>query len=811
MPNQSHTPSIDELIELPEPGDPQISPAGDWVAYTVYRADWKQNEFIHQIWVAPVSGGEPRQITFARQSSYAPRWSPDGNWLAFLSQREGDQHTQIYRISVMGGEAERLTEYETDISSFRWAPDGKAIAFLAADAESEEYRQRVETFGEYRVEDEDLTRAHLWLLRLSDRSVVKVTHGDAFHIVEFEWHPTGEWLAFESWPTPGEGDYDRGRIYTLQMATFGVTAISDEGCTSPLWSVDGSRLAYVKRGVPTYYANNSIHIVDFRGLANPSEVNLAAQPQEIPHASRIFEEAAFAGPSPRHYQVPVTFDEILMLSDWGLDGLYGFAIQRTSIHLFRINAESGQVTRVTPEKPEGWKCLSATFDRDYSHAALVASSARRRSEVVVLDLASGKVQYLTNFQGEIDSWKLGKNEVFRWTSTDGTPVEGVLTKPADFDPHQKYPLLVVIHGGPCWGSFQSLLNFEERGYFPIQQWVARGALVLQPNYRGSAGYGEAFRSLNVRNLGLGDYADIISGVDALIQRGWVDAERVGAMGWSQGGYIAALIATYSDRFAAVSVGAGISNWVTYYTNTDIHPFTRQYLGSTPWEDMDVYRKTSPMTYIRQARTPTLILHGELDKRVPVPNAYELYQGLKDMGVETKLVVYRGVGHMVFRPRLNRQVMQENLNWFNRWLWGEVPEMKPSITCYVALAGFVTGDSTDTEARQNNAKYYLDEVRRLAQRDDVDFCVFSGEEGLSRPVNASPVPLSKDVTGVTAKAVFDLAGQIADQLRADGVSRIVVFVPEDLKQEPPILIAVGSLQIACGLAGHVRFEMRQVRV
>lgn len=138
-------------------------------------------------------------------------------------------------------------------------------------------------------------------------------------------------------------------------------------------------------------------------------------------------------------------------------------------------------------------------------------------------------------------------------------------------------------------------------------------------------------------------------------------------------------------------------------------------------------------------------------------------------------------------------------------------MKPSITCYVALAGFVTGDSTDTEARQNNAKYYLDEVRRLAQRDDVDFCVFSGEEGLSRPVNASPVPLSKDVTGVTAKAVFDLAGQIADQLRADGVSRIVVFVPEDLKQEPPILIAVGSLQIACGLAGHVRFEMRQVRV
>jgi dipeptidyl aminopeptidase/acylaminoacyl peptidase len=228
-------------------------------------------------------------------------------------------------------------------------------------------------------------------------------------------------------------------------------------------------------------------------------------------------------------------------------------------------------------------------------------------------------------------------------------------------------LMVVIHGGPARVDRPALA--PDRTY-PLELLAARGAVILQPNYRGSAGYGEKFRSLNVRNLGLGDADDVISGVDALIAKGFIDRDRVGAMGWSEGGYISAFLSTFSDRFKAVSVGAGVSDWMTYYVNTDNRPFTRDYLQATPWEDPEIYRKTSPITYINQARTPTLIQHGELDKRVPIPNAYELYRGLKDRGVPASMIVYKGFGHEIDKPKQQQMVMEHNFEWFNRWIWRE---------------------------------------------------------------------------------------------------------------------------------------------
>jgi dipeptidyl aminopeptidase/acylaminoacyl peptidase len=195
--------------------------------------------------------------------------------------------------------------------------------------------------------------------------------------------------------------------------------------------------------------------------------------------------------------------------------------------------------------------------------------------------------------------------------------------------------------------------------------------VLEPNYRGSAGYGEKFRALNVRNLGVGDAWDVISGIDTLVAQGLVDTARVGAMGWSQGGYISAFLTTHdSARFKAISVGAGISDWMTYYVNTDIHPFTRMYLKATPWDDPEIYRKTSPIAYIRQARTPTLIQHGENDARVPIPNAYELYQGLRDNNVPARLIVYKGFGHGLSKPKAVRAAMEHNIEWFDKYFWGE---------------------------------------------------------------------------------------------------------------------------------------------
>ena len=254
-----------------------------------------------------------------------------------------------------------------------------------------------------------------------------------------------------------------------------------------------------------------------------------------------------------------------------------------------------------------------------------------------------------------------------WKSSDGVTIEGILQKPAGFEPGRKYPLLVVIHGGPT--GIDLPYDAPDR-YYPTERFMARGALVLHPNYRGSAGYGGKFRALNYRNLGLGDYADVISGVDSLIAKGMVDPAKVGSMGWSQGGYISAFITTYSDRFQAVSVGAGISDWSTYYYNTDITPFTRQYLGGTPQSDPEIYRKTSPISYVAKAKTPTLIQQGSVDARVPVANSFELRQALEDKGVPVKMVLYNGFGHPVNKPKQQRAVMEENELWFGHYIWGD---------------------------------------------------------------------------------------------------------------------------------------------
>jgi dipeptidyl aminopeptidase/acylaminoacyl peptidase len=265
---------------------------------------------------------------------------------------------------------------------------------------------------------------------------------------------------------------------------------------------------------------------------------------------------------------------------------------------------------------------------------------------------------------------LGTLENIRWQSKDGTSIEGVLRKPKDFDPRRRYPLAFVVHGGPRWHSSSMLLFGEDLGYYPVAQLVDRGILVLKPNYRGSLGYGEAFTKLNVDNLGVGDLWDLESAIDHLVERGWVDPERVGCMGWSQGGYISAFAGLRSQRFKAVSVGAGISDWYTYHISNDIPDFTIDYLSGSPFRERARYLEASPMTGIASAKTPTLIQHGADDRRVPLSNASELYRGLKAMGVPVELFVYPGMGHAIAKPRESHAVLHQNLAWFAHHLLGD---------------------------------------------------------------------------------------------------------------------------------------------
>jgi dipeptidyl aminopeptidase/acylaminoacyl peptidase len=308
------------------------------------------------------------------------------------------------------------------------------------------------------------------------------------------------------------------------------------------------------------------------------------------------------------------------------------------------------------------------------HLTFIGTSHKIFREVFAstqpLSSSSLELRQLTSYGRKIENWNLGTVETVRWKSKDGTEIEGVLRKPLNFDPNKKYPLVFVVHGGPAWFSGEFLLEPDAVGYYPTVQFVNKGILVLKPNYRGSIGRGQAFLELNKDNLGVGDLWDLESAIDHLDSKGFVDKAEIGCMGWSQGGYISAFVGIHSDKFRAVSVGAGVSDWYTYHVGNDLPQFTTHYLSGTPFKNRDLYVKTAPMSKIKEAKTPTLIQHGAKDQRVPLLSATELYRGLKDMDVPVELFVFPEMAHPIAKPRENRAIMHQNLTWFSHHLLGE---------------------------------------------------------------------------------------------------------------------------------------------
>ena len=647
----AQVPSIEEALTLKSVQSAEISPDGRFVAYSVQETNWEDNEFVQQIWVAMLSTGERYQLTHGRKSSQTPNWSPDSSFIAFSSERDGKK--QIYRISPTGGEAVQLTTEDTGVDKFAWSPDGVSIAYTSTGPESKSRKDRKDKYGDFEIVNGDYALLHLWVLKIPAEipADIKqrpkpeaVTNGSEFSVSDFSWSPDGKKIAFEAQRDPDLSSQETATIYVVNVGDKLVKKLLQGAGPHhrPVWSPDGKRIAFTTSNGEKYffYANTRVAVVDAEGG------------------------------SPR--VITGDFDEDPRISNWGLDGIHFGAQQKTVSAVFRLNPESGKTERINPDSGSAARAdqvsvQGASFTPDGRMLAGVISRPNQFPEIFVSSATDFAPRILTSINDQFKAFHLATREVVQWKSSDGALIEGILIKPADYDPARRYPLLVVIHGGPT--GVDTPVRSADR-YYPVELFAAKGALVLKPNYRGSAGYGEKFRALNVRNLGLGDYQDVISGVDALIAKGIVDKDRVGAMGWSQGGYISAFITTYSDRFKAVSVGAGISDWMTYYVNTDIHPFTRQYLKATPWEDPEIYQKTSPIFYINKAKTPTLIQHGDQDKRVPPPNAYELYQGLKDRGIPVKLILYKGFGHPINKPKQQRAVMEHNYEWFSKYIWGE---------------------------------------------------------------------------------------------------------------------------------------------
>ncbi len=630
-------PSIDDMVALRRASQPAISPDGTKVAYVVRKTNWEENAFDNEIWLADVRSGPGRVFTQGQKSSDAPAFSPDGSSLAFLSDRDGKR--QIYVMSLSGGESRRLTSGEEGVTRFAYSHDGGRIAFLAPDPKTEAMKERQKLYGEVTIEDEATNPRHLHVIDVNRGTLKQLTSG-TFVVGDFDWSPDDAEIAFDF-----SQSSDPSFGATVNISVVDVKAgtvrplVSQEGPDSnPRYSPDGKQIAFsttMGEAASYYYRNSLVAVID----------------------------AAGAGPVK---PILSSFDEDPQLVAWTRAGIFISANQKTEAALFSLDPVTRVATRVAPGSPVA---TGFSFSADGGWMAFVGSSADSYPEVFAGPVKdAGATRKISDLGSQLKEFALGTSAVVTWKSSDGTIIEGVLRKPAGYEPGAKAPLLVIIHGGPTGVSRPSL--FGATYVYPMEAWLGKGALILEPNYRGSAGYGEKFRSLNVRNLGVGDAWDVLSGIDSLVAKGLVDPERVGVMGWSQGGYISAFLTAHdSTRFKAVSVGAGISNWVTYYVSTDIHPFTRQYLKATPWDDPEIYRRTSPMTYIKGAKAPTLIQHGDADQRVPVSDAFELYQGLRDQGVETRLALYKGFGHGLNKPKALRHAMQENLDWFDRHLFG----------------------------------------------------------------------------------------------------------------------------------------------
>lgn len=648
-------PTFEQIISVKGVYNPQISPDGKHIVFQRSAVDWKENRYDAELWISK-NGEAPFQLTNSiKHSSSNPGWSPDSKWISFKTSV--NDKSQIHVIRIEGGAAFPVTNVKNGVGRYEWSPDGKQIAFLQSEDKEDLEKKRKDKYGSFAVEDQEYKFNQLWIadfdperlnaMPLPDQledSLYKaelkpqlIMDSVDFTINSFRWSPDGKSIAFGHQPDPLINSFFHADISIYNIETkkhkILISNPSNDGLIS--WSPDGSSILYsssLDDTTSNYYSNSKLFKINVDGSGN----------------TRLGEN----------------IDENIYVVDWNPEGIFGIVWQKTKRTPLRIDSENGDFAYMDTQLERTW---SMSFSEDGKQVAFTGVSDDILSEIYLGTYPLTNKKKITKASNQLENWLVAKSEVISWKSEDGAEIEGVLHKPMDYDPDKEYPLMVIIHGGPTGISLPEPIPSY---VYPMVQWLNKGALILRPNYRGSAGYGEAFRSLNVKNLGVGDAWDVLSGVKHLEKEGIIDGDKVAAMGWSQGGYISAFLTTNTDIFKAISVGAGISNWMTYYVNTDIHPFTRQYLKATPWSDKAIYEKTSPMTNITNAVTPTLIQHGEFDKRVPIANAYELFQGLQDVGVTTKLIVYKGFGHGINKPKERLAATWHNWQWINKYIWGE---------------------------------------------------------------------------------------------------------------------------------------------
>lgn len=642
----SATPSVSEaqekrpltfvdFLDTPTIQDPQLSADGKRILFVMEKPDWKANRRIGHIYRIEADGTNQVQLTFGERGESSPRWAPDGRTVAFLARREGDAHNQIYLLDTNGGEARRLTTHDTAPESLTWAHDGKSIYFSATDAKStdEKDKQRLQD-DVYAFDETNFEQRHLWTTDLQGKTR-KLTIGD-YSVTSYELAGDGRRVAIIRAHTPLLEHTHSSEVWVMDVNGANARQLTENEIPEgdPSISPDGATVVFTAGAnaqLESYY-NRKIFVVPSAG--GPARVLLSDVPYEVENLA------------------------------WGADGKSLFFTANMGVHnqLMKVDMSTRQVTTLT----KGDHSIGAWsyVERANQHVFTRNTPTRPAEIYIMVGAAPGEPKRVTDVHGSIDQrFKIARQQRITWKGQDGQQVEGLLHYPVDYVQGQRYPLIVITHGGP-----QSSDKFGFSG--DVHVYAGKGYAVLRPNYRGSTGYGDAFLRDMIKGYFKQSHLDVMTGVDAVIAMGVADPNKLVKMGWSAGGHMTNKIVTFTDRFKAASSGAGAANWISMYAQSDTRGQRTPWFGGTPWQanaPIDLYWDHSPLKDVSKVKTPTLFLVGEQDPRVPMPQSVEMYRALKSNGVPTHLYVAPREGHGWTELRHRLFKLQVEMEWFEKWV------------------------------------------------------------------------------------------------------------------------------------------------
>jgi dipeptidyl aminopeptidase/acylaminoacyl peptidase len=632
-----HPITSQDVVEYRVPRDANISPDGQFVIYTLLHAAKSTTpERPCEIWLADVASSQSHRLTFGQGTDQTPRWSPDSQSIAFLSDRLELGQRQIYIMNVKGGEAHQLTQLQGELDSPIWSADGQEIIFLHRLKQARDAKQ-----GDDRhVEDENPAYRRVWAVNI-DTGVVHPLTPDGYEVHEFVSSPDDKHVALVA----KQGDITTSGWYTAQLYIVDRNDPSnphqlfsaDRQICGLAWSPDNCQVAYMICRIsdpPLWQGDVCTISID------------GGEPRQI--TSR---------------DIPLSITKL----DWRETNTMVFGARQLDGTSFgRLNVSTGQVETLWTDYATigDWTVPRISLASDNNTFATILERPDTPAQVYVGTLKTASESWKQVSQFEYAPLRMGRMETVRWCASDGLEIVGHIVYPVDYQPGKRYPTFVQIHGGPTWSWLPHYAVWWEWWY---QYLAGRGYLVFLPNIRGSAGGGTDYAEANYRDMGGKDWEDVMQGIDHIVELGLADADRLGIGGWSYGGFMTAWAVTQTTRFKVAIMGAGITNWESYFAQNSIRDWQTAFFGSTPYEDPEAHRAKSPLTFINQVRTPTLILHGQEDHDVSLPQAYEMYVALKTLGIPTELVTYPRENHPILEREHQIDLLRRVGEWCDKYM------------------------------------------------------------------------------------------------------------------------------------------------